>query len=161
MIHMQRFIILVCLFCSFSASSQLSKDTVLSRCPVYITDTVSVNNFFLEARPSTLKVYRVRGDLTIVLEQRDQFFSLYFHEKRLRNTTYDIEPGSKGRGEVEVAYSFKSGDQVALINVSDGKIESVFDKEKKMWHVKVNGIISSMSDRTLSYYRARAEFWIK
>ena len=134
---------------------------MLSRCPVYITDTVSVNNFFIEARPATLKVYRVKGDLTIVIEQRDQFFSLFFHEKRLRNTTYDIQPGSKGRGEVEVAYSFKSGDQVALISVSNGKIESSFDKEKKMWKVKVNGIITNMSDRTLSYYRAKAEFFVK
>lgn len=158
---MRRLLLLASIFLSVSASSQVSRDTVLFRCPVYITDTVSVNNFFLEARPATLKVYRVRGDLTIVIEQRDQFFSLFFHEKRLRNTTYDIEPGSKSRGEVEVAYSFKSGDQVAFINVSDGKIESSFDKEKKMWHVKVNGIITNMSDRTLSYYRAKADLWVK
>lgn len=141
--------------------AQVSRDTVLSRCPVYITDTVSVNNFFLEARPATLKVYRVRGDLTIQVEQRDQFFTLFFHEKRLRNTTYDIEPGSRGRGEVEAAYSFRSGDQTALISLTDGKIESTFDKEKKMWRVKVNGIITNMSDRTLSYYRVRTELWLK
>lgn len=158
---MRYIILLFSLSFALSAFSQVSRDTVLSRCPVYITDTVSVNNFFLEARQATLKVYRVRGDLTIVIEQRDQFFSLFFHEKRLRNTTYDIEPGSKGRGEVEVAYSFKSGDQVAFINVADGKIESSFDKEKKMWKVKVNGIITNMSDRTLTYYRAKAEFWVR
>lgn len=158
---MHRFILLVGICFSVAGNAQVSRDTVLSRCPVYITDTVSVNNFFIEARPSTLKVYRVRGDLTIVLEQRDQFFSLFFHEKRLRNTTYTIEPGSKGRGEIEVAYSFKSGDQVAFIEVSSGKVESTFDKEKKMWKVKVNGLITNMSDRTLSYYRARAEFWLK
>jgi len=160
---MRRILLLICTALSVSVSgfSQVSRDTVLGRCPVFITDTVSVNNFFIEARPATLKVYRVRGDLTIVIEQRDQFFSLFFHEKRLRNTTYDIEPGSKGRGEVEVAYSFKSGGQVAFINVSDGKIESSFDKEKKLWKVKVNGIITNMSDRTLSYYRARAEFTVK
>ncbi len=158
---MRRLILFICISLSVSGFSQVSRDTVLSRCPVFITDTVSVNNFFLEARPVTLKVYRVRGDLTIVIEQRDQFFSLFFHEKRLRNTTYDIEPGSKGRGEVEVAYSFKSGDQVAFINVSDGKIESSYDKTKKIWKIKVNGIITNMSDRTLSYYRARAEFTVK
>jgi hypothetical protein len=151
----------VCLFVTVSGFSQVSRDTVLLRCPVFITDTVSGNNFFIEARPATLKVYRVRGDLTIVIEQRDQFFSLFFHEKRLRNTTYDIEPGSKSRGEVEVAYSFKSGDQVAFINVSGGKIESSYDKVKKIWKVKVNGIITNMSDRTVSYYRARAEFIVK
>jgi len=158
---MRQFLLLVILLASLSASSQISRDTVLSRCPVYITDTVSVNNFFLEARPATLKVYRVKGDLTVVVEQRDQFFSLFFHEKKLRNTTFDIEPGSKGRGEVEAAYSFKSGDQTALISLSDGKIESSFDKDKKMWRLKVNGTITNMSDRTLSYYRVRTELWLK
>ncbi len=158
---MRQFLFLVILLASLSASSQISRDTVLSRCPVYITDTVSVNNFFLEARPATLKVYRVKGDLTVVVEQRDQFFSLFFHEKKLRNTTFDIEPGSKGRGEVEAAYSFKSGDQTALISLSDGKIESSFDKDKKMWKLKVNGTIPNMSDRTLSYYRVRTELWLK
>ena len=158
---MRQFLFLVILLASLSASSQISRDTVLSRCPVYITDTVSDNNFFLEARPATLKVYRVKGDLTVVVEQRDQFFSLFFHEKKLRNTTFDIEPGSKGRGEVEAAYSFKSGDQTALISLSDGKIESSFDKDKKMWKLKVNGTITNMSDRTLSYYRVRTELWLK
>ena len=75
--------------------------------------------------------------------------------------TFDIEPGSKGRGEVEAAYSFKSGDQTALISLSDGKIESSFDKDKKMWRLKVNGTITNMSDRTLSYYRVRTELWLK
>lgn len=158
---MRQFLLLVILLASLSASSQISRDTVLSRCPVYITDTVSVNNFFLEARPATLKVYRVKGDLTVVVEQRDQFFSLFFHEKKLRNGTFDIEPGSRGRGEVEAAYSFKSGDQTALISLSDGKIESSFDKDKKMWRLKVNGTITNMSDRTLSYYRVRTELWLK
>lgn len=158
---MKTLLLTVLLAVSITGYTQITRDTVLSRCPVHITDTVSANNFFLEARPATLKVYRVRGDLTIVVEQRDQFFSLFFHEKKLRNTTYDIEPGSKSRGEIEVAYSFKSGDQVALISVSDGKVECSFDKEKKMWKIKVNGVITNMSDRTLSYYKAKAELWVK
>lgn len=158
---MHRLVIICMLFLSSVSLAQDSRDTVLSRCPVYITDTVSVNNFFLEARPATLKVYRVRGDLTIQVEQKDQFFTLFFHEKRLRNTTYDIEPGSRGRGEVEAAYSFRSGDQTALISLTDGKIESSYDKEKKMWRVKVNGVITNMSDRTLSYYRVRTDLWLK
>lgn len=158
---MHRFLLFIALLGSLVSTAQVSRDTVLNRCPVYITDTVSVNNFFLEARPATLKVYRVRGDLTIQVEQRDQFFTLFFHEKRLRATTYDIEPGSRGRGEVEAAYSFRSGDQTALISLTDGKIESTFDKEKKMWRVRVNGVITNMSDRTLSYYRVRTDLWLK
>lgn len=158
-----RYLILIAGFIFFhtAVQAQVERDTILSRCPVRITDTVSVNNFFIEARPATLKVYRVRGDLTIVIEQRDQFFSLFFHEKRLRNTTYDIEPASKGRGSVEATYSFKSGDQVAYINVASGTIQSSFDKERKMWKIKVDGIITNLTDRTLTYYKAKAEFWVK
>jgi hypothetical protein len=158
---MKSFFTFFLFFIITSGNAQESRDTVLSRCPVFITDTVSVNNFFIEARPATLKVYRVRGDLTIVIEQKDQFFSLFFHERKLRNTTYKIEPGSRGRNEVETTYSFRSGDQSAYINVSNGTIQSTFDKDKKMWKLKVNGMIASMSDRTLSYYKARAEFWVK
>lgn len=158
---MKPILIALFIFLSLAGYSQESRDTLLNRCPVFITDTVSSNNFFIEARPATLKVYRVRGDLTIVVEQKDQFFSLFFHDKRLRNTTYDIQPGSRSRGEVEAAYSFKSGDQVALINVSSGKIECTFDKEKKMWKVKVSGMITNIADRSVSYYRAKAELWVK
>lgn len=153
------------LFISFLVSAglraQTSRDTVLSRCPVFITDTVSMNNYFLEARPATMKVYRVRGDLTVVVEQKDQMFSLFFHEKRLRSTTYDIEPGSKGRGEVESTYSFRSGDQVAYIVLSKGTVQSSYDKVKKLWTLKVNGLLSNMSERNVSYYRVKAELVLK
>ena len=68
---------------SLVISAQEERDTALSRCPIYITDTVSSNNFFLEFQPSTLKVYRTKGDLTIVIQQRDQFFTILFNEKKL------------------------------------------------------------------------------
>ena len=159
--RMKLFFILIAFLFTGSVKAQLSRDTVLSRCPVFITDTVSNNNFFIQARSATLKVYRVKGDLTIVVEQKDQFFSLFFHEKRLRSTTYKIEKGSKGRGEVEASYTFKSGDQVGFIPISDGSVQSTFDKDKKVWNLKINGTITNMSDRTLSYYRVRAELVIK
>jgi hypothetical protein len=141
--------------------AQVSRDTTLNRCPVAITDTVSQNNYFIEARPCILKVYRVKGDLTVVVEQREQYFSLFFHDKRLRATTYDIEPGSKGRNEVESTYSFKSGDQVAYINLADGKIQCVFDKVKKVWNLKITGTITNMTDRSLTYYRVKADLVLK
>jgi hypothetical protein len=144
-----------------SSRAQLSQDSTLSRCPVFITDTVSSNNFFIEARPAVLKVYRVKGDLTVVVEQKEQYFSLFFHEKRLRSTTYDIQPGSKGRGEVESTYSFKSGDQVAYINVADGTIRCTYDKVKKLWTLNVLGTITNMTDRSVSYYRVRANLVLK
>jgi hypothetical protein len=158
---MRFFFLVICIFFSFFAFSQQERDTVLKRCPVAITDTVSVNNFFIEALPATLKVYRVKGKLTIQVQQKDQFFTLFFHDKRLRNTTYDISMGSRGRSEVEAAYSFKSGEQASYINVSSGKVEASFDKEKKLWRVKVNGMIANMVERSVTYYRAKADLTLK
>lgn len=148
------------LFYCISVQGQQQRDTILKRCPVAITDTVSVNNFFIEGLPATLKVYRVKGKLTIQVQQKEQFFTLFFHDKKLRNTTYNISRGSDGRGEVEATYSFKSGDQASYINLSSGKVESVFDKEKKMWRIKVNGMIANLVDRSVTYYRARGDFYI-
>ena len=157
-----RYLVLISfVFLSVSLHAQVSRDTTLNRCPVAITDTVSQNNYFIEARPCTVKVYRVKGDLTVVVEQREQYLSLFFHEKRLRATTYDIEPGSKSRGEVEATYSFKSGDQVAYINIADGKIQSVFDKDQKVWKLKITGTITNMTDRNLTYYRVKADLVLK
>jgi hypothetical protein len=141
--------------------AQQERDTILKRCPVAITDTVSVNNFFIEALPATLKVYRVKGKLTIQVQQKDQFFTLFFHSKRLKNGSYTIALGSRGGNEVEATYSFKSGEQASYINVSSGKVEASFDKEKKLWRVKVNGMIANMVDRSVTYYRAKADFFIK
>ncbi len=87
---------------SMAVSAQEERDTLLRRCPVYITDTVSSNNFFLEFQPSTLKVYRVRGKLTVMVEQRDQFFSIFFNEKKLDDDKYKINKGGHKKNEVEV-----------------------------------------------------------
>jgi hypothetical protein len=146
---------------AFSVCAQQERDTVLKRCPIAITDTMTSNNFFIEALPSTLKVYRVKGKLTIQVQQKDQFFTLFFHDKKLRNSTYTIEMGSRGRSEIEATYSFKSGDQASYINVARGKVESAFDKEKGMWHVKVNGMIANLVERSVTYYRAKADLWVK
>src|SRR5688572_20366076 len=99
--------ILLALFFSMQVRAQVERDTTLSRCPVFVTDTVSSNNFFIEARPAILKVYRVKGDLTIRVEQRDQFFTLLFHSRRLKAGNYEIESGSKSRREIEATYSFR------------------------------------------------------
>jgi hypothetical protein len=154
------FIVIILVVCQ-SVSAQQERDTVLRRCPVFITDTVSGNNFFIEGLPATLKVYRVKGELTIQFQQKEQFFSLFFHDKKLKNTKYKIEAGSNKNSEVEVSYSFKSGEQVSFIAVSKGTVETVFDNDKNMWRIKVNGLIGNMIERTVTYYRVRVDFYIK
>lgn len=158
---MRTSILLVLLFFSGVLSAQELKDTVLRPCPVYITDTASSNNFFIEGLPVTLKVYRVRGELTIQFEQREQFFTIFFHMKKLKSKTYKLESGSGSRKEVEAAYSFRSGDQVSSINVSNGKLEVSFDKEKDMWHMHITGTIRNMVERSVTYYRVKSDFYIK
>lgn len=78
---MRLFLLIMYLFFAAAAGAQVERDTTLTHSPVFITDTVSANNFFIEARPVLLKVYRVKNKLTIRIEQKYQFFTLYFHEK--------------------------------------------------------------------------------
>jgi len=154
------FIATTLVFCQ-SVYSQQERDTVLKRCPVFITDTITGNNFFIEGMPVTLKVYRVKGELTMQFQQKEQFFSLYFHDRNLKNTKYKIEAGSRKNSEVEVSYSFKSGQLVSFIALSKGTVDSYFDKEKNTWRLKVNGLIANMIERTVTYYKVKADFTIR
>lgn len=142
---------------SLSAHAQEERDSILKRCPVFITDTLTSNNFFIEARPATLKVYRVKGDLTIVIEQKDQFFTMFFGDKRLKSGKYKITLNPDSRNELAAKYSFRSGEQVSYVNVSNGTVEASYDKEKKLWKLKVNGMIANLVERSITYYKVRAE----
>jgi hypothetical protein len=146
---------------SFKVFAQEERDTILSRCPVFITDTVSSNNFFIEFQPSTIKVYRAKGNLTIRIQQKDQFFTIFFNTKKLKSTKYKILYGANNRDEVEAKYSFRSGPSASYVDVSSGTIESLFDKEKNLWHIRLNGMLANLVERSVTYYRVRADFYIK
>ncbi len=158
---MRTLILSLFIIASLSVSAQEERDTTLSRCPLFITDTVSSNNFFIEARPAKLKVYRVKGDLTIVIEQKEQFFTMFFRDKKLKNGKYKISLNPDGHGELSAKYSFRSGDQVSYVNVSKGTVDVLFDKEKNFWIIKVNGMIANLVERSITYYKVRANFSIK
>lgn len=147
--------------CSLAAAGQQERDTVYRRCPLFITDTVSNNNFFIEGLPATITVERVKGDLKVVIKQKDQFFTLFFSVKRLKNTKYRLAVNPDGNNEMMAKYSFRSGDQVSYVNVSSGTVETTFDKEKKLWRIKVNGMIANMVERSVTYYKARSDFYIR
>jgi hypothetical protein len=146
---------------SLAASAQEDRDTVFRRCPVFITDTVSSNNFFIEARPATMKVYRVKGDLTVVVEQKDQFLTLFFNGRKLKESTYKIATIPRGNSEIGVKYSFRTDDQVSYVNVGSGSVHVLFDKEKDLWLVKVNGLIANRVERSISYYKVKADLYMK
>ena len=157
---MRRLVPLLFFLAPLSVSAQEERDTTLTRCPVYITDTVTSNNFFIEARPCTIKVYRVSGDLKVVVEQRDQFLTLLFLDRKLRSTRYKISTRPKGKSQLAVKYSFRSGDQVSYVDVANGTVDVAYDSEKKIWLLQVNGTIANLVGTTVTYYRVRANLHV-
>lgn len=158
---MRTFILSLLVISSLTVSAQQERDTIYRRCPLYITDTVSSNNFFIEGLPATITVDRVKGDLKIIIKQKDQFFTMFFRDKRLKNTKYKFSVSPDGGNELIAKYSFRSGDQVSYVNVSSGTIDVTFDKEKKLWRLKVNGMIANLVERAVTYYRVRTDFYIR
>ena len=158
---MRIYLLVMTFLFSMVGSAQQERDTVLKRCPMFITDTVSSNNFFIEGLPCTIRVFRPKGELTMELRQKDQYFTLFFHVKKLKNTRYKIRVGGRSNSEVESRYSFRSGDQVSFVDVSSGTVETSFDKEKKLWRIKVNGLLANMVERSVTYYRVRSDFYVR
>ncbi len=159
---MRASLLFIALFITLAVSAQDERDTTLNRCPVFITDTLTSNNFFLERQPSTIKVTRVRGKLIITIQQRDQFFTIYFNDKKLKNgSKYKIVVGGDRKSEVEAKYSFRSGGTASYVNVSSGTIEATYDKVTDLWRLKLNGMLINMVERSVTYYRARADFYIR
>jgi len=158
---MRNLFLLCLLLISLSVPAQKESDSMLVRCPIYITDTLTSNNYFLEFQPAILKIYRVKGKITVAVEQKDQFFTLFFHDNELEKGKYQIQPGSNGKFEVEAKYSFRSGEQVSYVDVGRGTVESTYDKGKELWHLKVNGMISNLVGRSISYYKVTANLYIK
>jgi hypothetical protein len=150
------------LLVSSAVFSQQEGDTIYKRCPVAIKDTVTGNNYFIEHQPATVKTYRYHGNFTIDIEQKGQFFTIFFHTKKISTKgKYDIKASEGGRGDVNAKYSFKSGESVAFLNVISGKVETAFDKTTKLWHIKANGLIANMGGSGVSYFKATADFYIR
>ena len=157
---MRILILLFIAIISMPAFSQQETDTVYKRCPVFITDTVSANNFFIEALPATIKVERDHGEVKIVIQQKEQFFTMFFRDRKLKTGKYKLKTNPGGR-DAAAKYSFRSGNQVSYVNVSSGLIEVSFDKETKLWKLKVNGMIANMVERSVTYYRVKVELYIR
>ncbi|HKC35923.1 MAG TPA: hypothetical protein VKB95_07660 [Chitinophagaceae bacterium] len=152
------------LFVSSSAFSQHEGDSVYRRCPVAIKDTATGNNYFIEHQPATVKTYRNKGNYTIVIEQKSQYFTMFFRVRGFstkKRSTYSIATDANSNGELSAKYSFRSGESVAFIDVSSGKAEVTYDKATKLWHVKLTGLIANMGDTRVTYFKATADFYIR
>jgi hypothetical protein len=150
------------LLVSLSAFSQNEGDTVYKRCPVSIKDTATGNNYFIEHQQAKVKTYRSNGKFTIIIEQKNQFFTMLFHSKKLSSRgRYSISVDASGRNELSAKYSFKSGESVAFIDVSKGTVETSYDKTAKLWHIKLTGLIADLGETKVNYFKAVADFYIK
>jgi hypothetical protein len=152
------------LFVSSSAFAQHEGDSVYKRCPVAIKDTVTGNNYFIEHQPATVKTSRNNGNYKIVIEQKNQFFTMFFRVRGFstkKKITYHISTDANSNGELSAKYSFRSGESVAYLDVVSGKVETSYDKATKLWHLKVTGLIASMGDTRVTYFKATADFYIK
>lgn len=156
----QKFFIIALLFSSF-LQAQKTSDSLYHKCPVAVVDTVTGNNYFIERQSAQVKVYRLSGDLRIVVEQRNQFFTIMFHLRKLKNKAkYTISSDAAARDEVTAKYSFKSGEDVAYIDVSSGQVETTYDKATKLWRVKLTGLIANLGESRVSYFKAKADIFI-
>jgi len=126
---------------STSLQAQKTSDSLYRNCPVSVVDTLTGNNYFIERQSAQVKVYRISGDLRIVVEQRNQFFTIMFHLRKLKN---------------KAKYSISS-DDVAYIDVSSGKVEATYDKTTKLWRIKLSGLISNLGESRVSYFKAKAD----
>lgn len=152
------------LLVSSSAFSQREVDSVYKRCPVAVKDTATGNNYFIEHQQATVKTYRNKGNFTVVIEQKNQFFTMFFGVRGFstkRKSTYNISTDANSNGELSAKYSFKSGASVAFIDVSSGKAETTYDKATKLWHVKLTGLIANMGDTRVTYFKATADFYVR
>jgi hypothetical protein len=152
------------LLVSSSAFSQHEGDSVYKRCPVAVKDTATGNDYFIEHQPATVKTYRNKGNYTIVIEQRNQFFTMFFRVRGFstkRKSKYTISTDATSNGELSAKYSFRSGESVAFIDVSSGKVETSYDKATKLWRIKLTGLIANMGDTRVTYFKATADFYIK
>lgn len=152
------------LFVSSSAFAQHEGDSVYKRCPVAIKDTLTGNNYFIEHQPATVKTYRNKGNYTIVIEQKNQFFTMFFRVRGFstkKKSKYSFSPDANNNDEVSGKYSFRSGESVAFIDVSSGKVEIAYDKATKLWRIKVTGLIANMGDTRVTYFKATADFYIR
>ncbi len=157
-----------CIFCllaicfSLATMAQHTGDSVYQRCPVSIYDTITGNNYFVVAQKATVKTYVDRGDFTISVEQKTQYLTIMFNEKKLSSRgRYDIGVDVGGKHNVAIKYSFRSGTEVAYLDVSSGTVTSTYDKATKLWHVTIAGLLANMGDTRVNYFKVKGDFYFK
>jgi hypothetical protein len=158
---MKTFLIISSLLLAVSSQAQKAGDTVYNRCPIAITDTSGYNNYFTSHQPATIKIEKIKGDIVITIQQREQFFTMFFHVKKFSDRKYKIKVGGGDKDELYAKYSFRSGGRASYVNATSGTVDIKFNKETDHWELKVNGMLSNLIERSVAYYKVKADFSIK
>jgi hypothetical protein len=158
---MKRLLPVLLFVVSFSATAQKDSDSLYRECPVAILDTATGNDYFIAHQSATVKAYKSGGDIRVVIEQKNQFFSIFFNTRKLKSRgKYSISIGALARDEARAKYSFRSGESIAVIDVGSGVVETMYDKTTKLWRIKLTGLIANMGETRVSYFKAKADFYI-
>ena len=80
---MKIFTLLFSFIISLNVTAQQDGDTLYSRCPVAVTDTSGYNNYFTSHQSAIVKVERIRNKLVITIQQKEQFFTMFFKQKKI------------------------------------------------------------------------------
>jgi hypothetical protein len=158
---MKTFFIITSVLFGCAVHAQKSGDTVYTRCPIAITDTSGYNNYFTSHQPATIKVEKIKGDIVITIQQREQFYTMFFRAKKFSDRKYKIRVGAGDKDELDAKYSFRSGGRASYVNTTSGTVDIKFNKETQHWDLKVNGILSNLIERSVAYYKVKAEFSIE
>lgn len=154
-------VFLLFLFISFNASAQEEGDTVYSRCPIAITDTSGYNNYFTPHQSAIVKIEKTKGDLVITIQQKEQFFTMFFRQKKLVERKYKIGVGANNKNELDAKYSFRSGSRASYIDVTSGTVDVTYNKDSHLWNLKVDGMLSNLIEHSIAYYKVKADFSVK
>ena len=158
---MKTYTIIALLLFASNLDAQETGDTTYTRCPIAITDTSGYNNYFTSHQSAVVKVEKIKGNITITIQQREQFFTMFFKGKKLSARTYKIKTNSDDKSEVYARYSFRSAGRASYVEATSGTIEVTYNKETEHWNLKINGILSNLVERTIAYYKIKADFSIK
>jgi hypothetical protein len=47
------------------------------------------------------------------------------------------------------------------VDVTSGTVDVTYNKETDMWNFKVNGMLSNLVERSVAYYKVKADFSVK
>lgn len=152
-------VVFIC--CTAVMHAQKSGDTVYTRCPIAITDTSGYNNYFTSHQPATVKVEKLKGNIVITVQQREQYYTMFFRTKKFSDKKYKIVVGAGDKNELDAKYSFRSAGRASYVNTTSGTVEIKFNKDTQLWDLKINGMLSNLVERSVAYYKVKADFSIK